>query len=405
MNQGERDILFLAHVHYPDEARVRREVATLLEAGYKVDLLCLGKPGEPGFEDRGNLRLLRLPLPKTRKSVRRYLWEYSSFVLGASFLTSVLAIRCRYRLVQIYNQPDFLVFAAFLPKLLNARLVFDYRDAMPEGTIDKYALSPSHKIVRLLQWTERVSMEFCDRIITVHQPFKDVLVSRGFSPSSIGIFMNLPDPKLFDRSRYPGPAAPSDEFRLMHHGTLNEVYNVGLILEALALVKQKRPDLRVSLTIYGTGPDLPRLETLARRLQLENVHFQGRVPFEDIPKLIAEGADAGVVPTRGGPVGDYSLSNKLLEYAMMGKPVIASRLPTIRSVFSDTSLLLFEPSNAEDLADSIIRLANDAELRYRLVRSADADLERFAWDSNQRRYLAFIQDALAGRAGESPDGV
>ena len=394
LQKESRDILVLAHVHYPDEVRVRREVTALVSEGYQVDLLCLGKPGQPTREEQVNLNVIRLSLPKTRRSVLAYLWEYFSFCLGAACLTTVLYMRRRYRLIQVYNQPDFLIFAAFVPKMFGAKLVFDYRDAMPEGTMDKYQLSPHHPVVRMLRLVEQISMKFSDRILTVHQPFKNLLVTRGFDPSAVGVFMNLPDPKLFDRSRHPKRVRNwGGELRLIHHGTLNEIYNVGIALESLALIKRTHADVHVSLSIYGTGPDLPHLQALSEKLGLDNVHFGGRVSFEAIPRLIAQ-SDVGIVPTRHGPVGDFSLSNKLLEYVMMGKPVIASRLPTIRTVFGDTSLLFFDCASAEELAECILRLQSDPELFDQLVRSADADFVRFSWDRNQRQYLDFIAQSM-----------
>lgn len=391
----DRDILMLAHVHYPDEVRVRREIDALVGAGYQVDLVCLCAPGQQRREEQEGVRVIRLPLSKTRHSVLTYLWEYSSFCFCAFWLTTFLYLQRRYRLIQVYNQPDFLVFAALVPRVFGARIVFDYRDPMPEGTMDKFELAARHPVVRALRLVERAAMRFSHRILTVHQPLRELLVRRGFDASSIAVYMNLPDPKLFNRTRYRVRARDSAHgLRLMHHGTLNEIYNVGLILEALALIRQEHAGVQVSLTIYGTGPDLPRLKALADQLDLQNVCFGGRVPLDAVPGLIASEADGGVVPTRGGPIGDLSLSNKLLEYVVMGKPVIASRLPTFQRVFGEASLLFFDDGSAEGLAACILSLARDPTLRDRLVRSADADLGGLSWKSNQRQYVDWVSETM-----------
>jgi len=391
----QRDILMLAHVQYPAEVRVRREVEALLGGGYTVHLICLQGQGQPAREIRGNLEVIRLPFTKTRRNVLTYLWEYFSFVCSATFLVTWLYMKHNYRLVQVYNQPDFLVFSALVPKLFGAKIILDFRDAMPEGTMDKFGLAENHPVVRLLRFVERISMKYAHCILTVHRPFKNLLISRGFDSTKIGIFVNLPDPQLFDREQYPTLNKPTNEqLRLFHHGTLNEVYNVGLVLEALALLNEWQLGGAVRLTIYGTGPDLVYLQKKTELLNLDNVYFKGRVPLECIPGLIAEQADAGVVPTRSGPVGNYSLSNKLLEYAVMGKPVIASNLPTFRSVFGENSLLFFESNSAKELAHCIVRLLKDTQLRQSLVESADIDLAKFSWQVNQQQYLDFVVSAL-----------
>jgi glycosyltransferase involved in cell wall biosynthesis len=360
-----------------------------------LDLVCLETPGYRALETQDNLNVIRLPLSKTRRNALTYIWEYSSFVISAFFITTWLYIRRRYRLVHVYNQPDFLVFAALLPKLFGAKILIDYRDAMPEGTMDKFGLSEHHPVVRFLRLIEQCSMNFSNRILTVHKPFKNLLVSRGWKADTIEVFMNLPDPDLFNRDRYPiHEKSGRNELRLMHHGTLNEVYNVGLVLEALALLKSSSVTIPVSFSIYGTGPDLPRLEKMVKTLGLDNVYFKGRVPLDIIPEQIAYQADVGIVPTRGGPVGDYSLSNKLLEYVVMGKPVIASRLRTFQDVFSDNSILFFDSSSPEELAKCVLQIANNQQLCLSMVQSADADLAKYSWENNKKRYLEFIADTI-----------
>src|ERR1044072_4313662 len=55
------------------------------------------------------------------------------------------------------------------------------------------------------------------------------------------------------------------------------------------------------------------------------VTLHGRVLIDELPGLLAA-ADIGLVPSLPEPYLQYSLSTKLLEYAAMGVPALATRL-------------------------------------------------------------------------------
>jgi glycosyltransferase involved in cell wall biosynthesis len=120
-----------------------------------------------------------------------------------------------------------------------------------------------------------------------------------------------------------------------------------------------------------------------------NVRFIGRVLPTEISNWLMQ-SDAGVLATRRDVFLDYSFSNKLTEYVIMGKPVIASELRTIRHYFSPGSLAYFEPHNPRGLAAQIVRVARDAQLRENLVKQARQEYVSIGWSVMKRRYLRLI---------------
>ena len=86
---------------------------------------------------------------------------------------------------------------------------------------------------------------------------------------------------------------------------------------------------------------------------LDRVTFHGRIPLDDVPAAIAA-ADIGLAPTRRNAFTDFSLSTKIFEYAAMGKPVVASRLPLIERTFPAGTVVTYEPGNADDMAHRIL---------------------------------------------------
>ena len=121
----------------------------------------------------------------------------------------------------------------------------------------------------------------------------------------------------------------------MYAGALTPTYEVDVVIEAIAALRAARPELRVGFDVYGRGDAAEPGAAVARDRGVEDrVTFHGRIPIEDVPAAIA-GADIGVAPTRRDPFTDVSLSTKVFEYAAMGKPVVASRLPMVEDVPGD----------------------------------------------------------------------
>ena len=150
--------------------------------------------------------------------------------------------------------------------------------------------------------------------------------------------MNSADGRLFDPARHERRAFMADgELRLIHHSNFQRIYGLDVAIDGLSRI---RPGLRWRLDVYGDGPWRPQIEAAIQRTGTgDRVHLHGRVAMDDLPRLLAA-ADIGLVPSLPEPYLEYSLSTKLLEYAAMGVPTIASDLATFRHHFTDAALSL-----------------------------------------------------------------
>jgi glycosyltransferase involved in cell wall biosynthesis len=166
-----------------------------------------------------------------------------------------------------------------------------------------------------------------------------------------------------------------------------------IAIEAFGLVQNEMPD--AELWILGSGPDKSLLEDLARQNGLESrVRFLGTVLPNEIRAWLNR-CDIGVLATRRDVFLDFSFSNKLSEYIIMGKAVICSRLKAIGHYFSADSLAYFEPNAPRSLSQQMLRLYRDKELRARLAAKAKEEYAPIAWEVMKRRYL----DMMARIAG------
>ena len=171
----------VVHAYYPlGETRVEREALALLDHGLHVDVICLKGPREPAIELVEGVKVYRLPVRRRRGSgFIIQLLEYLTFLVLSSFHLSRLHLQNRYDVVQVHNLPDFLVFAAMIPKLTGAKIVLDLHDLMPEFYSERSQLSMKSLPVRILLYQERVACAFADKVITVTEIWRQALIRRG----------------------------------------------------------------------------------------------------------------------------------------------------------------------------------------------------------------------------------
>ena len=74
-----------------------------------------------------------------------------------------------------------------------------------------------------------------------------------------------------------------------------------------------------------------------------NLIFLGRVPYEDLPHLVAE-FDVAMIPFRRGPATDVLNPNKLYEYLAAGRTVVTLDYSPDITRFQDSIYLARDPA-------------------------------------------------------------
>jgi len=175
---------------------------------------------------------------------------------------------------------------------------------------------------------------------------------------------------------------PEDAPLVLALGRLHENKAFDVLLAALAQVP------RAHLWLAGEGPLRARLEAQAQRLGIaERVRFLGW--REDTAALLAA-SDVLVCPSRQEPLG-----NVVIEAWSAGLPVVAaaSAGPAALIRTEETGLLV-PVEDAAALAAAIVRLADDASLRRRLVEAGRAAYAaEFSEATVVARYREFLERA------------
>jgi glycosyltransferase involved in cell wall biosynthesis len=398
-----RPICMLVHAYYEEDSRVRREAESLVARGRPVDVFALRRPGFAAEEELDGVRLRRLDVQRHQGAgLGTYLREYLAFLVRAGLAATAAHRRRHYAAVVVHTLPDFLVLAGLPLRLLGVPIIIDLHEAMPEFFRIRFPRASSPFVHRLLLVQERLSIGLATAAMTVNDALAARLVSLGVRAEKVTVILNSPSLERFDAARQPTRAFMADGIlRLVYAGAVTPIYELDVVIDALALIRDRRPDLTVELEVYGRGDAEDAFTARARdRNVASRVTFHGRIPLEDVPAAIAA-ADIGVAPTRRDPFTDFSLSTKIFEYGAMLRPVVASRLPMVERTFPADTVTAYEPGDPASLAAAILGLVDSAADREERIQRTFARVRALSWEHEADRLAALI-GRVAGDALSSP---
>jgi glycosyltransferase involved in cell wall biosynthesis len=387
-------VAIVVHAIVPGDPRVRRQADALLDAGHEVDIIALRQRGEAAREIDGRQRITRLPVNRSFVGFAGHMAEYVAFTAMAAWRLALDHRSRRYDLVQVATVPDFLAFAALPEKLAGVPILLDLHEDMPEFFRDRFAHSLLRPLMPIVTATARASAAAVDELITVHEPLRQLAIARGVDPDRISVVMNSADGRVFDPSRHPRRAFMADGgLRLVHHSNLQRIYGLDRAIEGLGML---RPGLDWRLDVYGDGPWRPRIEEAIERTRTgERVTLHGRVPLDDLPGVLAA-SDIGLVPSLAEPYLQYSLSTKLLEYAAMGVPTIATDLVTFRRHFTDDALRFAPGDDPGALARAVEALVDDPGGTTAMGLEAQRQAAAYDWEVQKAHYVAVVERLVDG---------
>ena len=394
--EPRRPIVLVTHSYYEEDPRVRRQAEAILAAGHPVEVISLRRPDDPSDGVVAGVGVHRLDVQRHQGAgLGTYMAEYLAFFVRVALRLVRTQPRRHYALVQVATLPDWLVLAALPLRLSGVPVLLDLHESMPDFFRSRFPRAANPVIFRALRLAERVSVAAATHAITVNDALRDRLIGLGVRPGRVDVVRNTPSFARFDRRAHAPRAFMADgSLRLVYAGALTPTYELDVAIRAIATLRTLRPDLRVTFDVYGRGDSRPSLEALAAALGLtERVAFHGRIAIEVVPPAITA-ADIGLAPTRRDAFTDSSLSTKILEYAAMRRPVVASRLPLVERTFPPGTVATYEPGDAAGLAAAILRLVDDAPARRASVDRTARFVTTMRWEDDARAYLALLEGLM-----------
>lgn len=168
--------------------------------------------------------------------------------------------------------------------------------------------------------------------------------------------------------------------------TLDYKYGIDTLIEAFSIIKKRSIDSEVELVIAGEGPDLNKLLSLAKKLNLsDSVRFLGRIPHDEVPKIL-NSMDIYVALSR---LDSESFGVAILEAGACELPVVVSDVDGPAEVVINNVTGLIVPRNSPvEAADAVLKLIKNEELRKSMGRSARKHvIQNYEWAYCVRKML------------------
>lgn len=246
--------------------------------------------------------------------------------------------------------------AILLGKLFGKKVILNYRDGQAEDHVANWPFA-----LRMVKAADAVAAP----------SYYLVDVFKKFGVEARGIF-NIIDPTPFHYRERPNPRPI-----FLHNRILEPLYNIQCTLRAFRRIQERYPE--ATLTLAHDGPSRAELEEYARKLQLKNTTFIGKVPHNRIADLY-DSVDIYLT----SPNFDC-MPGSLLECYASGLPVVATEAGGIPYIAFDEKTALLVPKDDDDaMANAAFRLLEEEGLAVRLARAGRAELDRYSWDKTVR---------------------
>lgn len=376
---------------------VQREAEALAGAGFDVEVLCERAAGAPWHAVVNGVHVIRLPASRGSSGGVGKAFAYGRFFLLAAGYLSVQHVRRPYAVVQANSMPDFLVFAALVPRMLGSRVVAKMQEPTPELATTIFGPTwVTGVLARIEQWAIR----FADHTVTVTDQLKQRYIERGAAADRITVVLNCVDPHAMLPDRSHPPATAESGFVVVCHGTIEDRYGQDTIIGAASLLRDEMPDLRVVITGLGSGTGKMMRDITDRGLR-DVVRYEGWVSQDRLREILCS-ADIGVVAQKSSPYSHLVHTNKMVDYWIFGLPVIASKLRAVSELYDARFIEYFEPGDEAGLAAAIRRLRADPERRAELAENGKLAQLRNGWAAQRISYLKVFDDLLGDVSARDP---
>lgn len=242
------------------------------------------------------------------------------------------------------------------------------------------------KFSRIHNWffrfSERLNVLFANEIVSVSRPDVEYIKKKygreiHYIPNGISIAAKTEELPLNKKPK---------DYMLFAAGRIYEIKGLHLLLEAMKLSNDS-----TLLKIAGDNNQVQdyklQIEELSKTL---NTKFMGLIKEKnELMKLVSE-AKLFVFPSL-----TEAMSMMLLEVVSMKTPVIASDIPSNRSIFSDDEVLFFKSNDSQDLMEKLLYANKHPEI---MKGKADKAFEKlssnYTWDNIARQYDLLYQKLI-----------
>jgi len=324
----------------------------------------------------------------TGRSARIRLANYFGFTATALF---TVLTGPRPDVMFVESQPLSLGVVAILMKYLRG---VPYVYNVPDLQVDvakQMGFMSNKWLLRVAEAMENFFMRQSWTVSTVTKKFMQHFHQRGVPMSQISYLPNGADTD-FLRPQSPHPEMLQrwglhNKKVFVYVGTHAFYHGLGTLIETAALL-QDRND--IAFLLVGDGPERARLKQLVADRKLSNVVF-GESAYDEMDRLYSI-AYASIAVLRDIPVARSMRLSKVYPSLSCEVPVIYSGIGESADLISSTGCgMAVQPENPAKLAEAVLALASNVDLRNRMGRAGrDLVLKDYSWASIVDHWLEDI---------------
>jgi len=286
-----------------------------------------------------------------------------------AFLSVGYALTLRYDVIICSSGPITVGIPGILARFFRRKkFVFEVRDLWPAGGIEMKKIKSRWQI-HLALWFEKLCYNQAQYVVTA-SPGQEAHIKQRFPFLKTLVVSNACDLDLFEGTQpLNRPAWAIGKIIFSHIGSLGYIHNVGLLIEtAIELDRLGNED--ILLLLIGDGVERESLEDKVGKNNLRNVIFLGLLPKEELPPWI-QSSVATLFTTLDNPVQNTCSPNKIFDSLAGGTPVIQTTTGWIKDLFkSEKCGINVPPENPKALAEAMLRVVSDEQLRVELSTNA-----------------------------------
>jgi len=382
-----KKILIITH-NFPPESvgRASRiyELAKFLKNHFKILVLCppptfpftkYGKEcylySKENFEDLELFRLWTFQPSKNNPTSFQRIMYY----LGFSFFSSIfLLIKSRKVSAIIFSTPpQSTLFATLIARLIRKKIIIDVGDL--------WETAGGHNVNRGFLRKRMKNFEIncykkSDAVITNNLIIQNIVKEIcGKNDSSKVIYF----PYNVDLNKFKKHDVKR-ESEIVYIGNYGPLQNIESIIEAIPIVIQKFPELKLQL--YGGGDSESKLKNLVKELKIEKFcKFNKPIPSSEIPLVLSK-SQVGIVPLAMLNELRYATPTKIFEYFACELPVFSygPSLELERLLTESGSGINVKSDDPKKIAEGLIQFLQN-----------EKRLEDFS--SNGRRFVEMRKDS------------
>ncbi|MBD2045373.1 glycosyltransferase family 4 protein [Coleofasciculus sp. FACHB-64] len=362
----------LIHSLYALQTHQNLQVGIAYQPGFKNWLLCnLSFPNN--ITQYPNLHLLPLPVRITNSLLKN-----SPQMLSFGFEHYL-------GFPDIIHGTNYTVYPCL--KSLKIMNIYDLTFIKYPNYINSVVRTYEELVKRCLKWT--------DLVITISESTKrDIVEYLGVDPQRIYVtplasryYSGYLSEELAHRMEASSEYDFSKPY-LLFVSTIEPRKNINNLIKAFDLLKQKYKIEHQLVLIGQKGwnyePIFREIESSAWRSQIHHLDYLS----DEMVAVFYSKADAFVYPSHYEGFG-----LPVLEAMTLGAPVITSNTSSLPEVAGDAALLI-DPDDPASLADAILKVISDSQLRSELIQKGKERAKLFSWERTAQETLKAYKSLL-----------